>query len=193
MSKEEILQKLGSYDILNHYLLPYHNQGRLIAGKNISNPFSPKKQETPSFNIYCALPQHEWVYKDFATGDEGSCFDLVMKLFNLSLPETLKKITNDFSIDSPNFSVIQPKKQSQSLGVFEKANPPYSFKSKPYSEKELEYWYQFGISPEVLFQFNVLSLSEFTTTNKDGKPYTAKSKPDKFIFAYQNGSGFKNL
>ena len=191
MSKEEILQKVGSYDILNYYLQPHHNHGRLMAGKNISNPFLAKKQETPSFNIYPALPSHEWMYKDFATGDEGSCFDLVMKLFNLSFPDALKKVATDFTIESPNFSVVQQNKPTQVLVENQRVNPAFSFTSKPFTQKELAYWNQFGITPEVLNNYKVRSLSEFTTTNKEGKPYTSKCKEDKFMFAYQNGGGLK--
>jgi hypothetical protein len=83
ISKESILTKVSSYDILNHYLLIYHNSGSLVQGKNISNPFLPDKQKTPSFNIYESNQSKEWRYKDFATGDDGSCFDLVMKLHKI--------------------------------------------------------------------------------------------------------------
>ena len=102
ITKEAILAKISSYDILNHYLQPYHNTGRLISGKNISNPFIAEKQQSPSFNIFCALPQHEWRYKDFATGDEGSCFDCVMKLLNVSFPEALEIINRDHCLNLEN-------------------------------------------------------------------------------------------
>ncbi len=54
-SKEDILNKVTSYDILNHYLLPFHKEHKLIGGKNINNPFLAEKQNTPSFNIFPAM------------------------------------------------------------------------------------------------------------------------------------------
>lgn len=39
ISKEAVLAKVSSYDIFNHYLIPYHNNGRLLNGKNISKQF----------------------------------------------------------------------------------------------------------------------------------------------------------
>ncbi|MFZ2432063.1 MAG: hypothetical protein WAW57_13020, partial [Lutibacter sp.] len=69
VGKEEILAKVNSYEILDHYLRPYHNFSNLSAAKNISNPFLAEKQETPSFNIFPAMKTGEWRYNDFATED----------------------------------------------------------------------------------------------------------------------------
>ncbi|MBK8352435.1 MAG: hypothetical protein IPL21_12340 [Saprospirales bacterium] len=105
------MAKVSSYDILNHYLSPYHNSGSLVQGKNISNPFLPNKQKTPSFNIYTSNQNKEWRYKDFATGDDGSCFDLVMKLHKISFTDALEIINRDLclfldnkQINTQNFS-----------------------------------------------------------------------------------------
>ena len=106
LNKEEILSKINSYDILNYYLLPFHNDSKLLAAKNISNPFLADKQQTPSFNIFPSMGTGEWRYKDFATGDDGSCFDFVMRLFNLSFPEALAKINTDFTLMLEN--VVNP-------------------------------------------------------------------------------------
>ena len=95
--KDKILMQVSSYDILNHYLRPYHDKWSLRQGQHISNPFLSLKQKTPSFNIYQIAG--EWRYKDFATGDDGSCFDLVMKLFSLSFVDAMKDIINTFNLD----------------------------------------------------------------------------------------------
>ena len=113
ITKENILAKVNSYDILNHYLLPYHNENKLIGGKNISNPFLADKQDTPSFNIFPAMGTGEWRYNDFATDDSGSCFDLVMKLKNLSFPEALAAINEDMNLfldSNTNTTVPTPPK-----------------------------------------------------------------------------------
>lgn len=46
--KDKIQNDLDSYTVLNHYLQPYHNKGRLKAGQHISNPFLGQPQKTPS-------------------------------------------------------------------------------------------------------------------------------------------------
>jgi len=98
ISKESILEKVNSYDILNYYLTPYHKSERLMTGFKINNPFLAKSIDNPSFYIYCALPSHEWRYKDKVTVDEGSCFDLVMNLHNLTFSEALVRIDADLNL-----------------------------------------------------------------------------------------------
>jgi archaellum biogenesis ATPase FlaH len=177
ISKEQILQKISSYDILSFYLKNYHNLPKLETGKNISNPFLPEKQKTPSFNIHCALPSHEWRYKDFATGDEGSCFDLVMKLYNLSFPEAIKKINDDFNLN------LEDSKNS--------SNGKYTIAKRPMNKAEMDFWKQYGIEHDTLLKFKVCALSEFSNVSKEGKEYTIKSSNEKFIFAYENKDWLK--
>lgn len=188
ITKDAILAKLSSYDILNHYLEPHHDSGRLISGKNISNPFLDQKQKTPSFNIFCALPQHDWRYKDFATGDEGSCFDLVMKLFNLSFSEALHRINQDFCLNLDDVSNLVQTKH----GHFpEQTNQKFSVKKRPFNATELAFWYRYQITAEILQRYKVVALEEFNNINKEGKNYTVRCSPDKFIFAYDNVSWLK--
>ncbi|MBK6979081.1 MAG: hypothetical protein IPH28_19910 [Cytophagaceae bacterium] len=188
ITKEAILAKISSYDILNHYLQPYHNTGRLISGKNISNPFIAEKQQSPSFNIFCALPQHEWRYKDFATGDEGSCFDCVMKLLNVSFPEALEIINRDhcLNLENDHKKVVQPQRTAP-----EQTKANFSVKKRPFSDAELTFWNKYNISIETLQRFNVAALEEFSNISKEGKPYTVKSSSEKFIFAYDNDTWLK--
>lgn len=185
-SKEEILVKVSSYDILNHYLQPYHNSGRLLAAKNISNPFQAEKQKTPSFNIFPTMGTGEWRYKDFATGDDGSCFDLVMKLNNISFPEALQKINSDFTLLLD--AAKEPIKSNRQLA---QEAPKFEIKRKQFNDAEKGFWFKFGIDQQTLKKFNVSSLEEFSTTSKIGNAYTTKSSFDKFIFAYENDNWVK--
>jgi KaiC/GvpD/RAD55 family RecA-like ATPase len=186
ITKEKILEKVNSYHILNHYLQPYNNNMRLIAGKNISNPFLPNKQNTPSFNIFPGLPDHEWRYKDFATGDEGSCFDLVMKLKNLSFPEALETINHDLCLD-----IDHPPNTNKQLNGLQPNNNNFAVLPRPFTQRELDFWLQYGISEATLKRYNVLAVDSFTAQAKNGSKYTIKSTPDKFIFAYKLGEAYK--
>jgi hypothetical protein len=190
LSKETILSKVSSYDILNRYLQPYHKDGRLLQGKNISNPFLPQKQETPSFNVFCAFPQHDWRYKDFATGDEGSCFDLVMKLHNLDFAEALHKIDDDFSLGLNGKNGAAYFKAPAATRLIE-STKPFKISKRNFTQAELDFWSKYGITITTLCDYKVSALSEFTTNNKDGKQYTIQSSKDKFIFCYDHGSWVK--
>lgn len=186
ISKESILAKVSTYDILNHYLSPYHNSGRLTQGKNISNPFLPDKQNTPSFNIFQCSQNNEWRFKDFATGDEGSCFDLVMKVYKVSFPEAIEIINRDLCLLLDN-KVNQNHTKNQSKLI----KQVYSFKKREYTDSEMAFWHKFGINIEILKKYNVVAIEEYCNTSKEGKFYSVRSNPDKFIFGYDNGNWLK--
>ncbi len=62
---------------------------------------------------------------------------------------------------------------------------PFSFKVKPFSEAELNYWQQFGITPVILTKYQVVSLKEFTSESNENKPYKLLPTDKEPIFAYQ--------
>ena len=185
LTKENILSATSSFEILNHYLARYNNAGqRLIPGKLISNPFLGEKQKTPSFNIYFSQSSREWRFKDFATGDDGSCFDLVMRLQNLSFPEALQQINADMCLNIPlqndNSNItpfLHPSIETIIYGTS-------SLIVRHFQPKELEWWQQYSISEAVLKRFNVRSVQAFTAINKADKEYKINSSTENPIFAY---------
>lgn len=188
LSKEAILDEIQSYDILNHYLEPYNKNERLIQGKNFSNPFLSEKQKTPSFNIFCSRPNHEWRYNDFATGDEGSCFDCVMKLYNLTFDQALQKINDDLVLNLNHKNFTNPLNQQCQNILTEHY---YSVEKQEFSKVELDYWKKYGIPKETLELYNVFSIGDFESANKDGKKYKIVKTPEKLIFGYVNEAWVK--
>lgn len=85
--------KLRSLEIYQHYLGRLYPNGKVKPGKNISNPFLPEKQETPSFNIYKA---HDgtYIFNDFATGDRGNPITFVEKMERVNRNKALQIIKN---------------------------------------------------------------------------------------------------
>jgi hypothetical protein len=184
ISKNAILAKVNQKEILDYYLKPYHQHPDLRAGMNISNPFNPEKQETPSFNIYVST-NGNWRYNDFATGDKGDCFDLVMKLNNLSFNETLQRINEDMGLNlefskSPNFEPVKSiitrviKGEDYEVCIGEQKADAY------------KYYRQYYISMEVCIKYDVFPIVSYSAKSKTGKRYTISSHTDSPIFAYIN-------
>lgn len=186
ITKDDILAKINSYEILDYYLIPYHNHGKLLGGQNISNPFLPTKQDTPSFNIFPCMTTGDWFFKDFATDDKGSCFDLVMRLFNLSFPEALVQINKDLMLMLDAES-ITPRVKNK----IEAVNQEYEIKRRPINKMELIFWSKYGIDESVLKRFNVTCLEEYKATGKTGAPYIVNCNPEGHIFAYENETWIK--
>lgn len=186
ISKEHILSKVNSYEILNHYLQPFYGKGDLISGKNFSNPLISVKQETPSFNIFQDTANGEWRYKDFATGDGGSCFDLVMRLFNFTFSEALEKIYDDLCRNHDvSKQPFQLSKEREKIAV------NYEMIKKSFDAMELSFWAYYGIDEATLSRFNVSSLEEYSSVTKAGKNYKISSGDMSFIFAYENNDWVK--
>ena len=177
LNKVNIQAKTDEYELLNYYLKPYHQNGKLKQGQNISNPFLAEKQKTPSFNIYPVSSGNHWRYKDFATSDEGDIFDLVMKLKHCDFKDALSVINQDFQ-----------------LGLEPNPSPVFDMSEKEqWSDSELDCWKQYGITSCLLNSYKVKNLLSYTTTNKQGKKFTVYASRNDPIFAYQtnNGEGYK--
>jgi len=192
LTKEIILSKVSSYDILNHFLRPYNTHGgNLVAGKHISNPFLREKQKTPSFNIYFSPHSNDWRFKDFATGDDGSCFDLVMKLYSCSFSDALEHINSSMalSLSADNAqSILTPSLHASGKQI---DFPSASLCLNGFRPKELAWWMQYGITVPVLNRFHLNSVESFSSTNKEGKTYNIKRTDEYPIFAYVHDSWAK--
>lgn len=179
LTKEIILEKVTSRQILEHFLKPYHNYPELKQGLHISNPFLPEKQNTPSFNIY--ERNGNWKYKDFATDHTGDCWDLVMKLKKVTFPEALGLIANELFVQPIIEKPIPKKKETKPL-LF----------SRPFNNFELSYWAQYGITQDTLQNFKVRAINNYEAlSKKTGEIYSVNSEENQPIFAYSYGPAHK--
>ena len=165
LNKENIIARTDTYNLLNHYLKPYHKNGDLKKGQHISNPFLTEQQKTPSFNIYQSA-SGMWKFKDFATDDEGDVFNLVMKLKQCDFPKALSVINQDFNIGL-NGNQFE-------IHAFDK-----------WDDTRLSYWHQYGINSEHLKLFNVIPVKSFNRVNQNGNSIAIQSRGNNLIFAYK--------
>ena len=203
LSKEEILARTDKgLNVFRHYLsFPFR------VGRNFLNPLYEDKKA--SCNVYFDRTNNQYKLKDY--GDDsysGDCFHFVGKILGTdcrhadSFSEILQKINQDLclgmenhssnSFPSPNseppFGGWGSSPKSPILETKEelpKPVKPFSIKVKPFSELELTYWQQYGISLEILKRYQVVSLKEFASENNDGKPYKLTPSDKEPIFAYQ--------
>ena len=111
---------------------------------------------------------------DFATNEHLDCWNVVMKMFNLSYYDALKKIATDFSLLGNE--KIQTKKIKLVESLKEKESCKIQVQIKDYSDKELEWWNQFGISKKLLKKYHIYSLKyiflngELKFTSSDNTP-----------------------
>ncbi|WP_100629819.1 CHC2 zinc finger domain-containing protein [Algoriphagus formosus] len=81
----------NSLRVFEHFLASKYPKGKLIPGKNISNPFLSHLQRTPSFNVFKAK-DGSYLFNDYATGDRGSVITFVMRIKNTNYQDAVKTI-----------------------------------------------------------------------------------------------------
>lgn len=134
--------------------------------KDYISPLRPK-EESPSFNLYTDK-RDRIMFKDFGgEGSHGSVFDFLMLRDSLGFHETLTRVNVDFGLRLGNphqqsyrgFKPMGIRVETQ-LGKFEEKFPVQNAPlinahTKAYTEKDLAYWEQYGITIDTLKNYDV--------------------------------------
>ena len=195
-NKDEILRRTNNgLDVFKYYI-----PGQWRIGRNFLNPLYEDRKA--SCSIYFDRRNGYYRMKDFGNDAySGDCFDIVGKLKNLNCSnpkdfiEILEIINSDLrlGLDDGNSSFVvsvSPKASIESKPDLTlqpenlKKIKPYSILQQSFSVKEIAFWKQYGITPEILKAYKVYSLKEFKSENNDGKPFCFTSSDNEPIFGY---------
>ena len=189
LNKDELLRRTNNgLDVFKHYISTQWKTGR-----NFLNPLYEDRKA--SCNVY--FDRHSGVYriKDFGNDEySGDCFFFVGKLKGLDCNngadfiEILKIIDRDMSLglgESESLYTAQRTMPQSKQPILESPqSKPYNISQQKYTQKELEFWLQSGITPEILKLYKTVSLKEFRSVNKDDKPFFYTSSENEPIFGY---------
>ena len=142
VSINDILSKTTEAEILSYYL----NIDKIPC--IIKSPL--REDKNPSFGLY-STDGVKVNFKDLAKGDRGGTFDLLQRLFGITLEEVLNKIYQDL----PNFGSTYPIDVSKSLPNLNSLNKSkgsidLKCKIRNWEKHDLDYWKQFGLNKEWL-------------------------------------------
>ena len=93
---------------------------------------------------------------DFATNEHLDCWNIVMQLYNCNYYDALNIIAQDFGFVEGTHKNVSPPKLVNDLKETESSK--IQVQIKDFTEKELEWWNQFGISKKLLKKYHVFSL-----------------------------------
>lgn len=146
-----LLGKTSEFDIMRFYLnidvLPALINSPLRQDRNASvSIFSPDGVKV--------------FYKDFGTGEHGSIFDLLGKMWNRTFSETITKIWDD--IDRVKHNRINLNRTRR--GVIHKSNSILEVRTRQWFDYDMEYWNSYGISREWLEFGDVYPISHILIT-----------------------------
>jgi DNA primase len=187
LNKDTILSMVSPMDITLK-VLNLNEQPK----NNISSPFSEDKK--PSFQIF-----NNGNFKCYSTGKSGDCFQLVADLNEMDCKSDFKKVLQlvAISCNLTNYDypkplitlgnkVLEYKKNGCNQNKVEKKE----FKIKniatiPHTEKHIRFWQQFNVTIDLLKQFNVLAINEYSFfSERQNKLLNFKINQSEIAFAY---------
>ena len=148
LTKENILKEISEEEIMRHYLGYNFEIGRMYH-----SPF--RDDEVPSFNVYYNEYQ-ELRFKDF-NGSQGTCFDLVILIKGCNFYNALLDINDQLGLclaGKENKRKISYKDFKAEI-IDKKCL--IQFKPQQFTERDLNYWANYGITADTLEHFNVFS------------------------------------
>ena len=159
LSFDTLLANVEPYQIFSFYL------GKDVRlSKAFHSPL--RKDSNPSFALHISKTGYLY-YNDWSTGDWGGPVQFVQKLFNLpDLYSAASKINFDMAIglsddrmrgDSPDkyHGFKTQFSQTEIELITTESYIDIKIRERPWSEEDLKYWAQFGITKEMLVYYNV--------------------------------------
>ena len=182
LKKSSILERTNNgLDVFRYYI-----KGDWRVGRNFRNPLY--EDTKASCNIYFDRRGNSYRMKDFGSDEySGDCFFLVGMLNGLDCTRSddfvkiMEIVVRDMSL---NISIPVVAVQPIRKPMEQKTARNYSVVEQPFTIRELDYWLRYGITTEVLNRYRVLSVKEFKSENKEGKPYAIQSSTEEPIFGY---------
>lgn len=148
ITKEFILDRVNQESIMQFYT------GLDVSSKKLMfSPFRSDNHVTCSF--YKSKSGILYLH-DFATNEHINCFQVVMKKFNVNYYEALDIVAKDFNLISGNHTnsvtpiIVDSLKETKHCVI--------QVQIKDYTEKELNWWLDFGISKKLLKKYKIYSL-----------------------------------
>jgi hypothetical protein len=139
---------------------------------------SPLRQDSkPSFSIYRG--RRGIKFFDFATGDKGSIYDLLMIMFNKNFKEVMDMINQDFHTKIYTHPTYQ--KNGKTEGIVEESTVDIKVAARDWMPHDIEYWESFGISQKWLKYADVYPISH-KVVYKNNERYVFKA--DKYAYVF---------
>jgi len=170
-SLQDILTKVNEGQILNYYF------GITQVPFRMKSPL--RKDDKPSFGIYSSDGKHIH-YKDFATGEQGSLFDLLMKIYNISFPQLLNKLCSDMNINTQQIN-IQKSNLKHNITISNNSQIRLEVKVRDWRNYDVEYWESYGCNVNLVKYTEVYPISH-KIIYKDNKRYVFAC--DKYAYCF---------
>lgn len=147
IDKDFILSKINQESIMQHYT------GNDVTSKKLVT--SCLRSDNHVTCGYYKSKSGVLYMHDFATGEHLDCWNLVMKMFNVNYYQALEIIAKDFCLIDSNIVKTKPVIVPE---IKETESAIIQVQIKSFTQKELDWWQQFGINKKILKKYHIYSL-----------------------------------
>lgn len=154
ITKENILEKISQEEIFLKYLgiIPEYNKFHI-------NPY--REDNNAGCRFYISDKTGMIKFKDFATGWNWDCFNIVQIKYNCNFQEAMEIIAQDFNFKNRTFSEQALKERERiSLIKLNSFKPLIEIKERSFHKLDIQYWEQYGISIETLKFYKVYPIKK---------------------------------
>ena len=176
VTKDLILSHFTEEQIMEYYLkVPIHKK------KLFRSPLRIDKMPT------CSIFRNNkgiLIFKDFATGQHLNCFGVVMEKFHCNYYQALDIIANDFGlVQNNNITKNEGKINLKPIKITDTEPSKIQIEIQNFSENELKWWNDYGITIELLKKYNIYSCKYVFLNNS----IVAESSDKCPIYGYYGG------
>jgi 5S rRNA maturation endonuclease (ribonuclease M5) len=178
-------------DVPEEWVYEYYlNLKEKLTGQDIKmlSAFN-SKDKVPSMFVYFDTTSSTYKFKDFSSGNQGNCWNLVQHLYNLSFGEAAAKIINDYQVYIKNNTVSEKRE----LVIHDKFKV-VDYEMRHWNTLDQKYWMMFKIGSGLLDRYSVVPL-EFFTMEKEEIDSTMTSftfkRPYMYGYFRNDGSLYK--
>lgn len=148
ITKDFILSRVNQESIMQYYTgLNVSSKKLMLSPFRVDNHFTVSFYKSKSNILYL---------HDFATNEHINCFQAVMKKYDVNYYEALDIIAKDFGLIEGTNDVKETPLIVNSIKESEPSKIQVQIKN--YSNEEIKWWNQFGISIKTLKKYHVFSL-----------------------------------
>ena len=147
IDKDFILSKINQESIMQHYT------GNDVTSKKLVT--SCLRSDNHVTCGYYKSKSGVLYMHDFATGEHLDCWNLVMRMFNVNYYQALEIIAKDFCLIDSNIVKTKPVIVPE---IKETESAIIQVQIKSFTQKELDWWQQFGINKKILKKYHIYSL-----------------------------------
>lgn len=182
----------GFSDVPKEWIFEYYlNLKERLTGQDVKmlSVFNAR-DKVPSMFIYFDTSKAEYKFKDFSSGYQGDCINLVMHLFNLEgVGAAIGKIIADYQ----NYLTDHTPAQRLELQYHDKYKV-VDYEIRHWTNLDEEFWSRFKLGSKILEHYNVAPLNHFTMekTEQDSTVSSFTSNI-KYLYGYfrKDGSLYK--